>query len=106
MSSSCAEDQVGLITDRLTCIQTTNSQLTCSNGVKVQDQLMFFYGDKPAAQFERGCQQGGCQQGGGFPCATCGCSAERMDDLGHCFDRKWKDLQNIQTKHTDNSNKG
>ncbi len=59
MSSSSTEDQVGLITDRLTCIQTINSQLTCSNGVQVQDQLMFFYGDKPAAQFERGCQQGG-----------------------------------------------
>ncbi len=49
---------------------------------------MFFYGDKPAGQFERG-----CQQGGNFPCATCGCSAHRMDDLGHCFSFKWKDLK-------------
>ena len=50
MSSSSTEDQVGLITDRLTCIQTTHSPLTCSNGVQVQDQLMFFYGDKPAME--------------------------------------------------------
>ena len=92
MSSSSAENQVGLITDRLTCIQATNSILTSSNGVPVEDRLMFFYGDKPAGQFERG-----CQQGGDFPCATCGCSAHRMDDLGHCFSFKWKDLKEIQT---------
>ena len=56
MSSSSAEDQVGLVTDRIMCIRSMNPQLTSSKGVPVKDQLKFFYGDKPAAQFERGCQ--------------------------------------------------
>ena len=88
MSSSSTEDQVGLITDRLTCIQTTHSPLTCSNGVQVQDQdqLMFFY-----AILKRMSARGRI---------SCGCSAQRMDDLGHCFTRKWKDLQDIQTTAT------
>ena len=95
MASSSAENQAGLITDRISCICNQNSKLTCSNGVLVQDRLMFFYGDKPpaAAQFEKG-----CQQGGEFPCATCGCSALRMDDLGHCFSLKWKNVQDVQAQ--------
>ena len=64
MSSSCID---ALIQERLmelaNCVHT-------SKGIPINDRLKFFYGDKPAAQFERG-----SQQGGHYPCGTCGSDA-------------------------------
>ena len=95
MSSSSIEDQAGLIEDRISCLHKMDSKLATTQGVQVTDNLLFFYGDKPAAQFERG-----CQQGGNFPCGKCGSHASRLDDLGHCFSLKWKSFQDLQEKAT------
>ena len=59
MSSSCGEDQATLIQDRLKCIRDLATDIYTSIGIIVTDRPMFFYVDKPAAQFERGTQQGG-----------------------------------------------
>lgn len=52
---------------------------------------MFFYGDKPAAQFERGTQQGGY-----YPCGTCGCDVRPFDDLAYCLNSKWRSMEDLQ----------
>ena len=47
-------DQAALIGDRINCIKEMNSvELQTDSGVPITDCLMFFYGDKPASQFER-----------------------------------------------------
>ena len=91
MSSSCAEDQASLIQDRLNCIRELSTCVCTSKDISVTDRLVFFYGDKPAAQFERG-----TQQGGHFPCGTCGCDARRFDDLAHCLSYKWRSVEGLQ----------
>lgn len=95
LSTSSIEDQAGLIPDRKSCLSSLDNELTSSEGVPVKDRLVFFYGDKPAVQFERG-----SQQGGDFPCTTCGCMASRMDDLTHCFTWKWKSVEDLQCRAT------
>ena len=98
MSSSCVEDQAALIQDRLNCIRELSCYIYTSAGIPVADHLVFFYGDTPAAQFERG-----TQQGGHYPCGTCGCDARRFDDLAHCLNckrRAFEDLQQIATAGT------
>lgn len=95
LSSSSTEDQAGLIPDRLSCLQSLNTTLSTSRGIPVQDRLLFFCGDKPAAQFERG-----CKQGGDFPCGTCGCHASSMDDLASCFHLEWRNLEDMQNRAT------
>ena len=73
MSSSCIEDQASLLQDRLNCIK----ELVCtSKGIPVTGRLVFFYADKPAAQFEQG-----TQQGGHYPCGTSACDARRFGTL-------------------------
>lgn len=95
LSSSSIEDQTALVSDRLSCIATLSTELTSSKGVPVKDRLVFFCGDKPAAQFERG-----AQQGGDFPCATCGCRASCMDDLAHCLNLEWRNTEQLQSTAT------
>ena len=95
VSSSTIEDQAALVRDRISCISSLNKELTCSKGVTVKDTLMFFCGDKPAAQFERG-----ANQGGEFPCANCGCPDSRMDDLAHSFNLKFRSLKDLQVLAT------
>ena len=85
LSSSIIEDQTALVSDRLSCIATLSTKLTSSKGVPVKDRLVFFCGDKPTAQFERG-----AQQGGEFPCETCGCRASHMDDFAYCLNLEWR----------------
>ena len=91
LSSSSAEDQAGIIPDRISCLQTLDSLLTSSGSVPVRDRLLFFFGDKPAAQFERG-----CKQGGDFPCGTSGCHASCMDDFSHCQQLEWRNMEDMQ----------
>lgn len=87
LSSSSIQDQAALITDRKTCLSTHSSHLTSSTGVPVHNCLVFFYGDS-------GCPIRKRKQGGGdYPCATCGCEASRIDDLSHCFNLKWRSVE-------------
>lgn len=51
----------------------------------------FFYGDKPAAQFERG-----TQVGGHYPCGACGAHISRFDDFAHLSNLSWRSLQELQ----------
>ena len=91
MSSSCVEDQAALIQDRLNCIRELTTCVHTSKGIPITNRLVFFYGGKPAAQFERG-----TQQGGHYPCGTCGCDARRFDDLAHCLNCKWRSVEGLQ----------
>lgn len=59
VSSSSIEDQAVLIGDRGSCINELSTKLQTQSNISITDRLMFFYGDKPAAQFERGTQMGG-----------------------------------------------
>ena len=71
--SSSLEDQAALISDRIECIKELTAQITSKTGITVTDKLFFFTGDKPAAQFERGTQQGGYYKRG-----SCGCRSTRV----------------------------
>ena len=66
LSSSSIQDQTALITDR---IKDLSTPVYTATGVPLTDILKFFYGDKPAAQFERG-----AQVGGRYPHGSCACS--------------------------------
>ena len=92
LSSSSLEDQAALISDRLECIKELTKQITTKNGITVTDKLFFFTGDKPAAQFECGTQQGGY-----YKCGSCGCRSTRMDDLAYSLNCKWRSLTDLQT---------
>ena len=54
--SSSLDDQATLICDRNSCLRelSTSVTLPTSNGIQIRDKLVFFYGDKPAQQVERG----------------------------------------------------
>lgn len=78
MSSSSIQDQAALIADRMECIQDMSTSLCTTSGVPITDKLKFFYGDKPAAQFERG-----TQIGGHYPCGSCGTHVSRFDDFAY-----------------------
>ena len=92
MSSSSINDQAALIADRISCVQDMSQKLLTENGIQITDQLMFFYGDKPAAQFERG-----TQIGGHYPCGACGAHITRFDDFSHQATCNWRSLQELQT---------
>ncbi len=57
--TSSISDHLALIGDRVDCLHTLPTKLTTSNGIKVVDHMLFFCGDKPAQNFERGTQMGG-----------------------------------------------
>ena len=91
MCSSSVEDQAALIRDRIEGIRKISDQLTTVQGIMISDQLLFFDGDKPAAQFEHGTQIGGSYPGG-----SCGCESSLLAQLqveilnrpaGTCTDR-------------------
>ena len=92
LSNSSLEDQAALISDRLECIKELTAQITTKNGITVTDKLFFFTGDKPAAQFEHGTQQGGY-----YKCGSCGCRSTRMDDLAYSLNCRWRSLTDLQT---------
>ena len=91
MSSSTIHDQAALISDRVNCIQDMSVVLNTSKGIPINDRLAFFYGDKPAAQFERG-----TQVGGHYPCGACGAHVSRFDDFAHLSNFSWRGLQELQ----------
>ena len=91
MSSSSIHDQAALISDRVSCIHDMSEILSTSKGIPINDRLAFFYGDKPAAQFERG-----TQVGGNYPCGACGAHVRRYDDFAHLSDLSWRCLQELQ----------
>lgn len=92
LCSSSVEDQVALIGDRNTCIQELRIPVQDSNGTEINDELVFFYGDRAAQQVERGTQQGGL-----YKCGSCGCEAHMMDDLAYSLRCKWRSLANLQS---------
>ena len=59
MNSSSIKDQAALISDWMECIRELNTDLKTADNITISDTLLFFSGDKPAAQFERGTQIGG-----------------------------------------------
>ena len=89
---SSPSDQIGLITDRIECLQELSTSPTADNGVQVKDNMRFFCGDKPAQQFERGTQIGGC-----YKCGGCGCKDTMMQDLAHALECKWRSLSDLQS---------
>ncbi len=95
ISSSTIEDQAALIGDRVDCMIELSTEVTTQSGIPITDRLMFFYGDKPAAQFERG-----TQIGGHYPCGSCGTHIRRMDDFAYCMNCRWRSLQQLQTLAT------
>lgn len=96
LKSSSINDQAALIADRVNCIREMNVELCTGNGISITDKLMFFYGDKPAAQFERG-----TQIGGHYPCGSCGAHVLRFDDFAHLTTCNWRSLQQLQTLVTE-----
>ena len=95
MSSSSIEDQAALIEDRLDCIREMKLPLETKKNIKINDKLMFFMGDKPAVQFERGTQMGGY-----FPCGSCGSHASRFTDFAHCSNAEVRSLADLQALAT------
>jgi len=95
LGTSSAEDQAFLIADRVECLRELDQPIRTENGVEIQDSVRVFTGDHPAAQFERGTQQGGT-----YKCGSCGCKATMMDDQAHalyCHCRSLKEIQSIAT---------
>ena len=91
ISSSSIQDQAALIGDRAECIQELSAPLKTDNNIPIMDKLKLFYGDKPAAQFERGTQI--C---GHYPCEACGAHITRFNDFAHCVQCKWRSLEELQ----------
>jgi len=60
--------------------------------VEVKDELLYFYGDKPAQQMERD-----RQQGGRYKCGSCGCESHMMDDIAYSFLCKCQSLSDLQS---------
>ncbi len=92
MSSSTIEHQAALIKDRMECIEEMNETVSSTKNIAISDKLIFFSGDKPASQFERG-----TQVGGNYPCGSCGCHATRLDNFAHCSSTKQRIIQDIQS---------
>jgi len=90
--SSSVEDQAALIEDRISCLKDLSIALHSTNGVEVKDELLYFYGDKPAQQMERG-----TQQGGKYKCGSCGCESHMMDDIAYSFRCKCRSLSDLQS---------
>jgi len=90
--SSSVEDQAALIEDRISCLKDLSIALHSTNGVEVKDELLYFYGDKPAQQMERG-----TQQGGKYKCGSCGCELHMMDDIAYSFRCKCRSLSDLQS---------
>jgi len=78
MGSSSIADQAALLGDRVDCLITPSTPVVASNGVEIYDNLRFFTGDHPAAQFEQG-----TQQGGRYKCGSCGCKDAMFSDQAH-----------------------
>lgn len=93
MSSSSQVDQAAPMSDRKECLKELTLKLTTQDGIEITDRLFFFLGDKPAAQLERGTQQGGY-----YKCGSCGCHANLMDDLGYSLNYKWCSLRDLQAQ--------
>ena len=92
LCSSTIEEQTALISDQIECIKEMSTALKSPNNISITDRLLFFSGDKPAAQFERG-----TQMGGNYPCGT---HIACFDDFARCAHNKWRSLQMIQTLAT------
>ena len=89
--SSSVDDQASLIKDRISCLKELSTMLHSTNGVEVKDKLLFFYGDKPVQQMEKG-----TQQGGRYKCGSCGCESHMIDDTAYSFRCECRSLSNMQ----------
>jgi hypothetical protein len=75
---SSEAEQLAYSETRLTCIKELATNLTTPTGNKCVDSARFFHGDNPAREVEAG-----QQKGGHYFCCTCGCHAERVNELDH-----------------------
>ena len=89
--SSTVDDQAPIVQDRIDCLYTLSEPVTSSGGIAINDQLLFFVGDHPAKQFERG-----TQGGGRYKCGGCGVRDTMMDDLAHTLQLPRRSLAKLQ----------
>lgn len=90
--SSSTENQVAIIQERIDCLHELSTDLTASNGAVIHDKMMFFIGDHPAQQFERG-----TQQSGKFKCGGCGVRDTLLGDLAHTLQHSWRSIHDLQS---------
>ncbi len=90
-SSSSISDQLALIADRVDCLHDLPKTVKTSEGVEVNDHLVFFTGDQPAQSLERG-----SQVGGNYKCGSCGVHTTMIADLAHTLHCKWRSLEDLQ----------
>ncbi len=92
--TSAVSCQLALTPDRIECLKELSEPIT-HNGIPITDKARFFFGDKPAQQFERGTQIGGA-----YKCGGCGCVDKLIQDFAHavqCPHRSVKWLQTLVT---------
>ena len=73
---STFSDQALLIPEWLGELNCVTDEVTSKSGVKNVDELQYFKGDKPAAEFEAG-----VSTGGNYPCVGCACHHNRFADF-------------------------
>ena len=76
------------------CMHTGSLYITITHtiiGIHVHDTIRYFTGDHPAADFERGTQQGGT-----YPCGGCGIHVDMIDDQPHALRLPTRSLSEIQ----------
>ena len=59
MSSSSINDQIALISDRVSCIRDMNLQIFTKNGIQIKDKLIFFIGINLLHNLREGHKYGG-----------------------------------------------
>ena len=89
--SSGVDDQASIVQDRIDCLMELADPLETSQGITIRDKLLFFVGDHPAKQFERGTQSGGT-----YKCGGCGVKDVMMDDLAHTLQLPRRNLHILQ----------
>lgn len=95
LGSSSAEDQASLIGDRISCLLDLQTPVKTEQGIEITDNVRFFTGDHPAAQFEQGTKQGGT-----YKCGACGCKEYLFSDQAHTLCHDWRQLKELQSLAT------
>ena len=90
-SSAAHEQQTILIQDRVSCLKDSHVPIMSSNGIPVEDTILYFTGDGPARNYERGVQQGGA-----IRCGACGIQATMTSDIAHSLTLMWRTLEEQQ----------
>ena len=89
--SSSVDNRIRIIQDNIDCLHELSTNVTTSNGIVMRDKLLFFVGDHPAQQFERG-----TPLGRKFKCGGCGVRDIIFRDLAHTLQYSWHGIQDLQ----------